>query len=89
MATRPDNEKDAAERRISTDFSLVELPCNIIILWARISVALLRRVKIETVSCAPNIVNTGYKFKVGGGTGQNGHCVIVDTSIAIIHSRGL
>ena len=30
-----------------------------------------------------------YEIKVGGGTGQNGHCVIVDTSIVRIHSRGL
>ena len=29
------------------------------------------------------------EIKVGGGTGQNGHCVIVDTSIVRIHSRGL
>ena len=34
-------------------------------------------------------VNKKYEIKVGGGTGQNGHCVIVDTSIVRIHSRGL
>jgi len=33
--------------------------------------------------------SNSYEIKVGGGTGQNGHCVIVDTSIVRIHSRGL